>query len=99
MLQDLTPASFEAHRGTPFRVEYGGEAPLELVLHEVRRYEPHPGTRAEPFSAVFLGPSSPALRQRTYRIAHDGMGTLEFFLVPLGPDPKAGGMLYEAVFN
>jgi len=99
MLQDLTPESFEAHRGTPFRIEYGGEAPLEVVLQQVRRLEPHPGTRAQPFSVYFLGPSSPVLPQRTYRIAHDGMGTLEFFLVPIGPDSKAGGMLYEAVFN
>lgn len=99
MLQDLTPASFEAHRGTPFRINYGGEAPLEVVLHGIRRYEPHPGPRTEPFAAVFLGPGSPVLRQRIYRIEHDQMGTLEFFLVPIGPDPKAGGMLYEAVFN
>ena len=99
MLQDLTPASFQTHRGTPFRIDYGGEAPLEVVLHDVRRYEPHPGPRAEPFAAVFLGPGAPVLRQRIYRIEHDRMGTLEFFLVPIGPDPKAGGMLYEAVFN
>jgi hypothetical protein len=99
MLQDLTPESFEAHRGTPFRIEYGGEAPLETVLQQVRRLEPHPGARAQPFSVYFLGPPGPILPQRTYRIAHDGMGTLELFLVPLGPDPKAGGMLYEAVFN
>jgi hypothetical protein len=99
MLQDLTPASFEAYQGTPFLIDYGGGAPLEVVLHEIRRYEPHPGPRAEPFAAVFLGPRAPVLRQRIYRIEHDRMGTLEFFLVPVGPDPKLGGMLYEAVFN
>jgi hypothetical protein len=99
MLQDLTPASFEAHQGTTFRIDFGGDAPLEVVLHQVRRYEPHPGARAEPFAAVFRGPGAPTLRQRIYRIDHDQMGTLEFFLVPIGPDPKLGGMLYEAVFN
>jgi hypothetical protein len=99
MLQDLTPASFEAHQGTPFRIVYGGAAPLEVVLQEVRRYEPHPGTRVEPFSAVFRGPRDPVLPQRIYRVEHDGIGTLEIFLVPVGPDPKQGGMLYEAVFN
>ncbi len=99
MLQDLTPESFEAHQGTPFRIEHGGEAPLELVLRTVRRLEPHPGPRVQPFSVYFQGPPGPLLPQRTYRIAHDGMGTLELFLVPLGPDPKGGGMLYEAVFN
>ena len=69
------------------------------MLHQVRRLEPHPGPRAEPFSAYFLGPRSPALPQRIYTVDHDQLGTLDLFLVPLGPDPKTGGMLYEAVFN
>jgi hypothetical protein len=99
MLQDLTPASFEAHQGTTFRIDYGSGAPLEVVLHQVRRHEPHPGARAEPFSAYFLGPRAPVLPQKIYKVEHGPMGTLELFLVPIGPDPKAGGMLYEAVFN
>ncbi|HEX4495821.1 MAG TPA: hypothetical protein VIE43_09155 [Thermoanaerobaculia bacterium] len=99
MLQDLTPDSFETHQGTSFRIGLGGETALELVLQQVRRLEPHPGPRAVPFSAYFLGPRSPRLSQRIYTVAHDQMGTFDLFLVPLGPDPKAGGMLYEAVFN
>ena len=99
MLQDLTAAAFEAHRGTTFRIDHGSGAPLEVVLHQVRRLEPHPGPRAEPFSAYFLGPRSPILRQQIFKVEHDQMGTLELFLVPIGPDPQAGGMLYEAVFN
>lgn len=99
MLQDLTPASFEAHLGSPFHIHYGGAAPLEAVLQGVRRHEPHPGPRAEPFSVFFLGPRQPVLPQAIYRLEHEAMGTLELFLVPVGPDPKAGGMLYEAVFN
>lgn len=98
MLQDLTPASFEAHQGTPFRIDYGGAAPLEAVLQEVKRHEPHPGTRPEPFSVYFRGPSRPVLPQQIYRVTHEEMETLEIFLVPVGPDPKLGGMLYEAVF-
>jgi hypothetical protein len=99
MLQELTPASFEAHQGTPFRIDLGGGALLELVLQQVRRLEPHPGPRAEPFSAYFLGPRTPILPQQIYKVAHDQMGALDLFLVPIGPDPKAGGMVYEAVFN
>ncbi len=99
MLQNLTPASFEAHQGTPFHIEYGAAAPLEVVLQEVRRLEPHPGTRSEPFSVFFRGPRTPVLQQQIYRLTHDRMETMEIFLVPVGPDPKAGGMLYEAVFN
>ena len=29
MLQDLTPASFETHVGTPFHIHYGANSPLE----------------------------------------------------------------------
>lgn len=99
MLQDLTAASFEAHLGSPFDIHYGGAAPLAAVLHEVKRLEPHPGPRAEPFSVFFLGPPSPVLPQAIYRLENAAMGGQEIFLVPVGPHPKAGGMLYEAVFN
>lgn len=99
MLQDLTPAWFETHQGTPFRIDRGDGSSLEVVLQQVRRHEPHPGPRAEPFSAYFLGPKSPVIPQRIYRVEHDQAGPLDLFLVPIGPDPKSGGMLYEAVFN
>ena len=99
MLQDLTPASLEVHQGTQFRIEAGNGATVDVVLHQVRRHEPHPGPRAEPFSAYFLGPRNPALPQRIYRVTHDPLGAFDLFLVPIGPDPKLGGMLYEAVFN
>lgn len=97
MLQDLTPASFEAHLGTPFHIHYGGEAPLDAVLLEVKRHEPHPGPRSEPFSTYFRSASRPILPQSIYRVEHEALGTLDLFLVPVGPDPQ--GMLYEAVFN
>ena len=97
MLQDLTPASFEAHLGTPFRIHYGGESLLEAVLYEVKRHEQHPGPRTEPFSVHFRSALRPSLPQSIYRMEHDAMGTMEIFLVPIGPD--AQGMRYEAVFN
>jgi hypothetical protein len=99
MLQDLTSASFEAHVGTVFRVLPPVGDPLELTLDAVRLLEPHPGPRAQPFSAYFRGPRNPVLAQQTYRLEHEDMGALELFLVPIGPDPKGGGMNYEAVFN
>jgi hypothetical protein len=97
MLQDLTPASFEAHLGSSFRIHYGGARPLAVVLMEVKRHEPHPGPRAEPFSAFFRGPLESILPQRIYKVEHDQLGALEIFLVPIGPDGQ--GMGYEAVFN
>ncbi len=97
MLQDLTPASFEALMGTPFRIHFGGADPLEVVLYEVARHEQHPGPRPQPFSAYFRGPYPPVLPQMIYKVEHDRLGAFELFLVPLGPDGQ--GMRYEAVFN
>ncbi len=97
MLQDLTPAALEAYLGTPFRIHFGGEKPLEVVLYQVARHEQHPGPRQEPFSAYFRGSYPPVLPQQIYPVEHDGLGTLEIFLVPIGPDGQ--GMRYEAVFN
>lgn len=98
MLQHLTPSSFSEHLGTPFRISYGGEAPVEAVLYEVKLHEEHDGPRKQPFS-IYLRTASrgPVLPQRIYQLEHKKMGTMEIFLVPIGPD--AQGMRYEAVFN
>jgi hypothetical protein len=98
MLQDLTHASFEAHLGTTFRIQ-AQEPPLQIALSEVRLLEPHPGPRRQPFSVYFRGPRQPILPQAIYALEHEAMGTLEIFIVPIGPDPKDGAMRYEAVFN
>jgi hypothetical protein len=50
-----------------------------------------------PFSIIFRGPSGQSLPQRIYRLEHAQLGTLDLFLVPIGPDGV--GMCYEAVFN
>lgn len=97
MLQDLTHSSFEEHLNTSFHVHFGGEAPLEVALYQVRLHEAHGGPRKQPFSLYFRGPRQPVLPQQIYRLEHDRMGTMEIFLVPVGPDGQ--GMGYEAVFN
>jgi hypothetical protein len=97
MLQDLTHSSFEEQLNTPFRVHFGGEAPLEIVLFEVKLHEPHNGPRKQPFSLYFRGPHRAVLSQAIYRVEHDRMAPMDIFLVTVGPDPQ--GMCYEAVFN
>lgn len=97
MLQDLSHSSFEEQLNTPFRVHFGGESPLEAVLFQVRLHEPHGGPRQQPFSAYFRGPRQPVLPQAIYRVEHDRMGTMDVFIVPIGPEGQ--GMGYEAVFN
>jgi hypothetical protein len=102
-LGSLTADSFAEHLATVFRLQTGGE-PLPLELVEVQRasYAGNPATvspagRREPFHLLFRGPRSPYAPQGTHRLEHDQLGTLDLFLVPLGPD--AAGMRYEAIFT
>ena len=102
MLDQLTLASFADLIGETFHMSAADQS-LPLVLVEARSLASD-GTRAEgsgrarePFSLVFKGPSTPVMPQRIYPLAHDGLGSLELFLVPIGPD--RGGMLYQAIFT
>lgn len=49
------------------------------------------------FSLTFRGPNEPVLPQRIYAVENQTLGTMEIFLVPVGPDKI--GMQYEAVFS
>jgi hypothetical protein len=102
-LGSLTAADFAEQLTTVFRLQTGAE-PLPIELVEVQRasYADDPAAvgpagRREPFNLLFRGPRSPYVRQGSHRLEHDRLGTLEIFLVPLGPD--ATGMRYEAVFT
>ncbi|MEE8522658.1 MAG: hypothetical protein V3T72_01905, partial [Thermoanaerobaculia bacterium] len=79
-----------------FRLEIPDGGSMELRLVEAVAVG---GTAADrdPFSVVFEGEKEPILAQATYRLHHDGMGTLELFLVPLGP--IGDGVRYESVFT
>ena len=101
MLDRLTADDFGAHQGTDFMVDAAPDGPIRLRLTAVTRFarQPH-APRPEPFSLEFSGPDTPVLPQAIYPLEHPGLGRLELFLVPLGPDRNGGaGMLYEAVFN
>ena len=93
----LTEAEFSKHVNTKFRV--AGEQPLDLELEAVKGYlgKAHEQQGMERFSAFFRGPTQPLLRQAVYALEHEGMGTFELFLVPIGQDEQ--GSRYEAVFN
>ena len=97
MLQDLSHSSFEENLNTPFRIHFGGDSPLEAILVQVRLHEPHGGPRKQPYSVYFRAPRQPILPQAIYRVEHDRLGTMDVFLVPIGPEGE--GMGYEAVFN
>jgi hypothetical protein len=98
-LDSLEDADFRAHLATPFRLHPPSGEPLEVVLLEVTPHAHLPGgsARRHGFSLLFRSASAGHLRQGTYRLDHAELGTLELFLVPVGP--RDGGMCYEAVFN
>src|SRR5262249_52868276 len=92
---DLSASDFEPRSGEVFRLRGSGQE-LELGLAEVPR---HGGGRREggAFSLLFLAPRGPFLPQAIYPLTHPAMGTLDLFIVPLGP--RDGGNAYEAVFT
>ncbi|HTS11484.1 MAG TPA: hypothetical protein VMH00_05150 [Candidatus Limnocylindrales bacterium] len=72
---------------------------LEVELVECRKLTlpGRAGANREPFALLFLGPTTPVLPQRIYPIEFTGLGTMDIFIVPIGPD--SGGMQYEAIFT
>jgi len=100
MGKELTQSNFSEYLGETFRVGLEEVEPVEMVLTEVSPLNyPNPSNPSgrEPFSVVLRGPGDRPLTQRIYQIEHEGMGSFELFIVPIGPDGE--GLCYEAVFN
>ena len=98
-LEQLTASDFRPYLNTTFTVRLEGLDPIPLDLVSVTEAgsKPWPDAR-QPFTLHFLGPvSTQYLLQHIYALDHPIMGTLELFLVPLGPE--MGRMRYEAVFS
>ena len=99
MLETFTVGTFAPHQDAPFRLHPDAGDPLDLRLVEVTPLGggTAPAGGRAPFSLVFRGPRAPVLPQRIYLLEHEAIGTIEIFLVPIGPDQE--GMRYEAVFT
>ena len=69
---------------------------LALQLSEVRRLG-QALREGGAYSLLFLAPPGPFMPQATYPLTHPDFGTLEIFLVPIGPVDGRNG--YEAVFT
>lgn len=101
MLDKLDSTDFSPYLDQSFRLWLEGVGLLEFELIEVQEMSDSTDEvqgHRRPFSIVFRGPEQPVLPQRIYRIEHPSMGTLDLFLVPLGPG-RSGGIHYEAVFT
>lgn len=90
----LTPADFEPRIGDDFRIATPAGA-VELKLAEVQALGRSPRNGGA-FSLTFLSPPGPFLPQAIYPLENSALGTLELFIVPLGP--KDGRNSYEAIF-
>jgi hypothetical protein len=101
MPETLSKESFAEHLNTKFRVlhDVEGVPEFELELAEVVEFPTltHSRSDVERFSLFFYGPANIYMPQSTYRLAHEQLGELEIFLVPVAQEPQ--GFRYEAVFS
>jgi len=97
MLDKLARADFASLLGSSFRLEAGDVAlELELIAADAAGVSP-PNAPRQPFSLLFRGPHAPLLAQQIHALKHGSLGTLEIFLVPIGPDDQ--GQCYQAIFG
>lgn len=68
---------------------------LSLTLEEVK--DSGSNASIEQFSLLFKGPVESALPQGMYQLQEERIGTVEWFLVPVGKETDA--YLYEAIFS
>ena len=91
----LTAGDFESYVGSWFGTHYQGTE-TAVRLDQVGLIGAAGGAGRQPFSLLFRGPSSVPLPQQIHRLEHDGLGSLDLFLVPVGAD--GNDLLYEAIF-
>lgn len=95
MPENPNSQSFADNLHSVFRMVLPEGASLNLELIEVAEQNYSP--QFEQFSVIFRGPLTPLCPQRIYKLEHERLGTMELFLVPLGPEKE--GMLYQSCFN
>jgi hypothetical protein len=100
MLESLTAEMFTGRIGERFRLRADSETAIQVELIDAKvlgSSAAADASRRKPFAILFRGPLTPVWPQRIYRVEHDGMGSFDLFLVPVGP--RNGGMEYEAIFT
>jgi hypothetical protein len=98
-IRQLSFEDFADKIGELFPISDTDVPQIPLTLAEAERVNAKglpPGMRT-PFSLIFIARDPRVLPQRIYNLEHNGLGTLEIFLVPIGKD--AGGVSYQAMFS
>ena len=98
-LAKVTSENFRPYLDQMFKIESESGKDIEAELIEVQEHPQWHGAHSKrmPFAIVFRIRKNDVLSQGTYKVAHDKMGEVHLFLVPIIPDQD--GNLYEAVFN
>jgi hypothetical protein len=94
-LAALGIGDFTPHLDAVFGMQTaGGVVPLKLA-----KVDPvgDSGRKGGAFSLIFVTPKGPWLPQAIYPVQHPVLGTMEIFLVPVGP--AFGGNSYQAIFT
>ncbi len=101
MIDKLNKEDFEAHLKSRVTVRLEDRGSCELLLVEVIHIgaKQARGAARHAFSVLFSGAEDFHLEQMIYRVEHGELGEMDLFLVPLGPDPATGKLLFEAVFT
>jgi hypothetical protein len=93
-LATLSIDDFQPHLDAVFEMQSpAGVVPLKLAKADPAGAS---GRAGGAFSLLFIAPKGPWLPQAIYPVKHPDLGTMEIFLVPVGP--AAGGNSYHAVF-
>jgi hypothetical protein len=93
-LAALKLGDFSPHLESVFDMQAAGSTiPLKLAKADPAGQS---GRAGGAFSLLFVAPAGPWQPQAIYLIQHPAFGTMEIFLVPVGP--LQGGNGYQAVF-
>lgn len=95
-LGKLVYSDFSPHLNGVFTIQIG-DLCIETRLVRVVPWGDTHDNRRQPFALTFRGPREPILPQQIHALGNPLLGTLEIFLVPVGPDEL--GMQYEAIFS
>lgn len=93
----LSYKDFQKLVGDEFIATSAAGERLVLRLQSVERTGKAAKGHRAPFSLIFHEDGHAHLPQQTHSMKHDTLGSVDIFIVPLGPD--ADGMRYEAVFG
>lgn len=98
MAEIVNLARFAPLIGQLFRLEMAGNATEEVELIEAKALPARGGApRQDPFSLVFRARADSSPSQGMARVAHEALGSVELFLVPIGKDEQ--GLYFQAIFN